>query len=171
MEIFRFLHTHQIAYQRYDHPPVFTCEEANALCPKMPAEAIKTKNLFLRDKPGRRHFLVTIGDDKCVDIKALAPLVGVSNLSFASADRLERYLRLTPGSVTLLGVVNDAEHAVSVVIDEAVWNAAAVCCHPLINTSTVVLPQRDLRRIFEITGHQAQVLNVPQQVIRHVEGA
>ncbi len=163
MEIFHFFDSHRITYQRYDHPPVFTCEEANALCPEMPAEAIKTKNLFLRDKPGRRHFLVTVGDEKSVDIKALAPLLGVSNLSFASADRLERYLGLTPGSVTLLGVVNDAEHAVSVVIDEAVWNAAAICCHPLINTSTVVIPQHDLRRIFEITGHQAQVLNVPEK--------
>lgn len=161
MELERFLTEHRIAYVRYEHPPVFTCEEANRLCPEMPAAAAKTKNLFLRDKKGRRHFLVTVPDEKTVDVKALGAVLGVGNLSFASPERLQTYLGLDPGAVTLLGVINDLHRAVEVIIDTAVWNAPAVRCHPLVNTRTLVISQTDLRRFFELTGHAARVLDIP----------
>lgn len=161
MDIYDFLDQHGIAYERYDHPPVYTCDEANELCPDMPAQAAKTKNLFLRDKKGKRHLLVTVRDEKAVDLKALKQQLGLSTISFASPERLWTYLNLEPGSVTLLGVFNDPNHAVEVIIDTAVWQAEAVRCHPLVNTSTLVIPQQHLRRFFEATGHVVQVLDVP----------
>jgi len=161
VDIYRFLAEHQIAYERYDHPPVYTCEEANRLCPVMPDEAARTKNLFLRDKKGRQHFLVTVADEKTVDVKALGIVLGVGNLSFASPERLQKYLGLDPGAVTILGVINDGDNAVEVIVDEEVWNAQAVRCHPLVNTSTLVISQADMQRFLEITGHAVRVLNIP----------
>jgi len=161
MDIYEFLHQHGITYERYDHPPVYTCDEANELCPEMPAEATKTKNLFLRDKKGKRHFLITVSDEKSVDLKALKELLGLSKIGFASPARLQKYLGLQPGSVTVLGVLNDIKHMVEVIIDEVVWQAEAIRCHPLVNTSTLIISQNNLRRFLELAGHTARVLDVP----------
>jgi Ala-tRNA(Pro) deacylase len=159
-DIYQFLDTHHIAYKRYDHPPVYTCDEANELCPEMPENAIKTKNLLLRDKKGKRHFLVTVSDDKSVDLKALKSLLKLSKIGFASPERLQKHLGLEPGSVTILGVINDSEKAVEVIIDQAVWQAEAIRCHPLVNTSTLVISQPNIRRFLELTGHTVRVLDI-----------
>ncbi len=161
IDLYAFLAEHNITYERYDHPPVYTCDEANELCPEMPATSAKTKNLFLRDKKGERHFLVTVADEKSVDLKALKEQLGLSKIGFASPERLLKHLGLEPGSVTILGVLNDTEHAVEVIVDEAVWQADAVRCHPLVNTSTLVISQANIRRFLELTGHPVQVLDVP----------
>jgi Ala-tRNA(Pro) deacylase len=159
LDIYRFLYEHHIEYERHDHPPVFTCKEADRLVPELPAA--KTKNLFLRDKKGRRHFLVVVGYEKAADLKALSSLVGVGGLSFASPERLKRYLGVDPGAVTILGLVNDVYGEVSVIVDEDLWDATAFRCHPLVNTSTLVISKENLKRFFDITGHELQILDVP----------
>ena len=105
MDLAEFLRTHGIDPARHEHPAVMTVEESKRLVPKLPGA--KTKNLFLRDKKGRRHFLVTVPHDVAVDLDALAAALGVSGVGFASAERLQKYLGLKPGSVSLLGLVND----------------------------------------------------------------
>jgi hypothetical protein len=85
---YKFLAEHAIVYERCDHPPVYTVEEAARLVPPLPGA--KTKNLFLRDKPGRRHFRVCVPAAKQVDLKGLSAVIGASRLSFGSADRLMR---------------------------------------------------------------------------------
>ena len=159
MDIYRFLDDHDIEYERHDHPAVFTCEEAERLVPPMPGA--KTKNLFLRDRKGRRHLLVVVGYEKAVDLKALTSLLGVSKLGFASPARLERYLGVEPGSVSILGLVNDVNQEVEVIVDRDLWEAEAFRCHPLVNTSTLVISRDDLQRFLEITGHRVRTLDVP----------
>ena len=161
MDIYQFFADHAIEYERHDHPPVYTCEEALRLVPPLPGT--KTKNLFLRDRKGRRHFLVTVGYEKAVDLKALASLLGVSKLGFASAERLERYLGVDPGSVSILGVVNDVNQEVEVIVDQDLWGAKAFQCHPLVNTSTLVISRDHLQRFLEITGHPVRLLDVPSR--------
>ncbi len=161
MDIYQFLADHDIEYERHDHPPVFTCEEAERLVPDMPAA--RTKNLFLRDRKGRRHFLVVVGYEKAVDLKALTSLLGVRKLGFASPERLKRYLGVDAGSVSILGLVNDADQAVEVIVDEGLWGAETLRCHPLVNTSTLVISRDGIQRFLEITGHQVRVLNVPDR--------
>lgn len=159
MDIYAFLDRHAIAYERHDHPPVFTCEQAREHVPAMPgAEA---KNLFVRDRKARRHFLVVVGYDKNVDLKALSAVLGAPGLSFASPDRLMRFLGIEPGSVTVLGVVNDTERRVEVVFDADLWRADAVRCHPLVNTATLAIARADVERLLAITGHRWRVLDVP----------
>jgi Ala-tRNA(Pro) deacylase len=154
-----FLDGQGIEYQRADHPPVYTCEEARRESPDLPGA--ETKNLFVRDAKGRRHFLVSVRPEMRVDLKALGAVLGTSSLRFASGARLERYLRLEAGSVTLLGVVNDTAGAVEVVVDEELWREDAFQCHPLVNTSTLVIGREGLERLFALTGHAPHVVAVP----------
>jgi Ala-tRNA(Pro) deacylase len=164
MDLIRFLSEHGIAATRHEHPPVMTVEESLRLVPKLPGA--KTKNLFLRDKKGRRHLLVTVPHDIAVDLNALGAALGVGGVGFASAERLQKYLGLKPGSVSLLGLVNDEAHAVEFVIDRALWEADAVHAHPLTNTATMVITHADLERFLAATGHPPRVIDVPAAAAR-----
>ena len=162
IDFFNYLAEHDIAYERHDHPAVYTIEEANRLVPPLPAS--KTKNLFLRDAKGRRHFLVIVSGDKQVDIKGLQTALGTSRLSFGSPKRLKEYLGIEPGAVSLFAIVNDTEQKVEVIADKAIWSASAFQFHPLVNTSTLVVSNEDVRRFLESTGHTPQVTEVPERV-------
>ena len=157
--LYAFLSAHGIAYQRCDHPAVYTVEEAARLVPPLPGA--KTKNLFLRDKPGRRHFLVCVPAAKQVDIKALSEAMDANRLSFGSADRLKQHLGVEPGAVTLLAVFNDPMHAVELFVDEDLWQADAFQFHPLVNTATLVLSREAVARFVELTGHRLHRVKVP----------
>lgn len=158
-DILQYLDEQGIAYEKVEHPAVFTCEQSEQLVP--PLEGKHTKNLFLRDKKGRRHILVAVGYEKQVDLKALAKRLGVNRLSMASEKRMLKFLGVTPGSVTLLGLIHDTEREVEVVIDEAIWQADKLKCHPLVNTATVAISLSDMARFVEETGHTARVIGVP----------
>jgi Ala-tRNA(Pro) deacylase len=159
MDIFRFLEENGIVYERSNHPAVFTCEEAQRLVPPMPGA--KTKNIFVRDKKGKRHFLVVVGYEKMVDMKSLSLLMGVSQLTLASPDRLKRYLGVDPGSVTILALINDTQRNVEVVFDKALWHSLSFRCHPLVNTSTLAISKEGIERFLELTSHKVTVLDVP----------
>lgn len=160
-DLYSLLEQHGISYTRIDHPPVYTCEEAEALVPDLPGA--HTKNLFVRDGKGRRHFLVAVGWEKQVDLKALARVLGVGKLSMASPERLRRHLGVEPGAVTLLGVVHDADGAVEVVVDEAVWQEEMRQCHPLVNTTTLAVPRTGLEGLFAALGTRWRVVEVPSR--------
>jgi len=106
-DIYEFLDANNVSYERHDHPEVFTVEESKKLSPEL--NGASTKNLFLRDKKGIRHFLVTVPEDKKVDLKALSSALDSSRLSFASPERLKTHLGIDPGSVSLLALANDSE--------------------------------------------------------------
>jgi len=158
--IYQILERHGIPYKRTNHPPVYTIEEAERLVP--PLAGAKTKNLFLRDNKGKRHFLVVVNSDTKVDLKRLHTVIDSTRVSFASADRLKRHLDLEPGAVSMLAVVNDAAHQVELIIDRRLWEADAFQCHPLVNTSTLVLPRQGLEKLFGVTGHVPLLVNVPE---------
>lgn len=156
--IYTFLDTNNIPYERFDHPAAFTCEQADAVCPKMPGESIK--NLFLYDKKTDQHFLIVVGKEKQVDLKQLKFMLGVSNLSFASEERMQKYLGVTPGSVTVLGLINDITCAVTLIFDTNLENKT-LQCHPLINTATLAIPFDGIKKFLSLTHHQYQFLNIP----------
>jgi Ala-tRNA(Pro) deacylase len=158
---FAFLDEHAIAYQRCDHPAVYTVEEAARLVPPLPGA--KTKNLFLRDKPGRRHFLVCVPAAKQVDLKLLSDVVEAARLSLGSAGRLRQHLGVEPGAVTLLAVFNDPAHGVDLFVDEDLWQADAFQFHPLVNTATLVLSREAVARFVELTGHRMHLVRVPEK--------
>ena len=145
-----------ISYAKYEHAPVFTCDEAYAAMPNEPA--VQTKNIFLRDKRGRRHLLLVTTCETAVDIKRFAEQADADRLSFASPERLMKYLGVEPGSVTVLGLMNDVEKAVELYVDADVWQTPRWRCHPLVNTATLVLSQSDVEKFIASTGHTPRVL-------------
>ncbi len=160
-DIYEFLDNGNIEYQRFDHPPVFTVEDVHRLTPDLPGA--KTKNLFLRDKKGSRHFLVVVPADKRINLKALPEVLESSKISFGSSDRLMEHLGITPGSVSLFAIVNDQKNKVEVIIDESLWASEAFQFHPLVNTSTLVISKDSIKHFLAATGHEVKILEIPAQ--------
>lgn len=158
MPLEAFLAQHHIEATRHEHPPVMTVEESERLVPRLPGA--KTKNLFLRDKKGVRHFLVTVPHDLAVDLNALGARLEAGRLSFASPDRLMKHLGITPGAVSLLALMNDRAGAVELVIDRRLWEAEAVHAHPLVNTATMVIPHAQLERFLAATAHAPRIVEI-----------
>ncbi|PHY06879.1 MAG: aminoacyl-tRNA deacylase [Alcaligenaceae bacterium] len=161
-----FLTTHALKFERHEHAAVMTVAESELLVPLLPGA--KTKNLFLRDKKGLKHFLVTIPASLSANLNQLGDVLGAGRLGFASAERLLTHLGVAPGSVSLLGLVNDPAHNVQFVIDQALWNASAVQAHPLINTATLVVPHADLVKFLAATGHEPKIISVPANAAEDV---
>lgn len=161
MSIYDFLAKHAIPYQRFDHEAVFTCEESEKL-PPMPGAP--TKNLFLRDSKGKRYFLVVVGHEKAVDLKALKKMIGADKLSFGSPEKLKELLGVDPGSATVLGLITDKNHAIEVIFDQSIWNADSIQCHPMINTGTLVISHADLVKFLESTGHTSKAVYIPARI-------
>ena len=159
MDLTAFLASHGIHVERVEHPPVMTVDASKRLVPKLPGA--KTKNLFLRDKKGARHFLVTVPHDLEVDLDALGDRLDARKVGFASAERMLKHLGITPGSVSLLALVNDTAQAVEFVIDRRLWDAEAVHAHPLVNTATLSIPHDELARFLQATGHTPRIIDVP----------
>ena len=158
-DIYEFLDANNVSCERHDHPAVFTVDESKKLSPEL--NGASTKNLFLRDKKGIRHFLVTVPENKKVDLKALSSVLDSSRLSFASPERLKTHLGIEPGSVSLLALANDTENNVEAFIDQEIWEDEAILCHPLVNTSTLVVPRKDMKLFLEKTGHGVRLIEVP----------
>ena len=152
-----WLTENKISFERFRHAAVNTCEEAEQLLP--PIAGVGTKNLFLRDEKGRRHFLVVTTTKKSVPLKELGIRLE-TKLSFASPERLMRYLGVRPGSVTLLGVIHDRDNEVEIFIDEEIWNAPAIHVHPLVNTETLLLEQGGVREFFRQLDRQPQIIEL-----------
>lgn len=148
-----------IEFERYDHPPVATCEEAAVHLRGVSGAG--SKNLFLRDKRGDRHFLVTVHEDTRVDLGKLSEVLGIGRVSFASPERLERFLGVKPGAVTILALVNDTEGGVTAFLDRELAEAELVQCHAMENTSTVVMRPRDILRYLSLWGRSVAVIDVP----------
>ena len=147
-----------IPYERHDHPPVFTVDEAVQHWAGI--EATHCKNLFVRNKKGSRHYLIVAEHTKPVRLDAVVAQLGDDRLSFASPDRLQRYLGLTPGSVSPFGLINDAKHEVIVVIDADLRQASRVGFHPNVNTSTTVISLADFERFLASTGNVVRWIRI-----------
>jgi len=150
-EFLDFLDVNHFAFQRVEHPAVFTCAEAELHRPKAPA--VSTKNLFLCDKKARRFFLAVTACEKTVKLDALASQLGVPNLRFASEENLQRLLGVTRGAVTMMGLANDTEQKVELWVDADIWQGEYFLSHPLVNTATLILAKIELERFFALTGH------------------
>jgi Ala-tRNA(Pro) deacylase len=148
-----------IAWERFEHPPVATVDEAAAHWTRI--DATHCKNLFLRNKKGDRHYLVVLEHRKQADLRALASRIGDDRLSFGSPDRLLAHLGLTPGAVSPFGLINDAGRRVRVVIDADLKQAAFLAFHPNVNTATVRLSRADFERFLAWSGHPVHWIALP----------
>ena len=145
-----------LAQTTSDHPAVFRVEEGLELKAALPGA--HTKNLFLKDKKGRL-WLISARQDTVIDLKRADKWIGSARLSFGNETLLWETLGVRPGSVTALGLINDPEQRVTFVLDKALWDAAVVNFHPLINTATTALAQADFRRFLTLIGREPVVVD------------
>jgi Ala-tRNA(Pro) deacylase len=146
-DLLSLLDTIHISYKVYQHPPVFTAAEAMLYCSEIPGAHVK--NLFLRDKKKSQYLLCTIQENKQVDLKALAELLNVGRLSFASDQDLIAKLGVQPGSVTPLAILNDSQGQIKFLMDAALEFSEYINVHPMENTATLHLKTRDLLAFIE----------------------
>jgi Ala-tRNA(Pro) deacylase len=147
-----------IAYERYEHPPVATVEEAERHWSGL--DAVHCKNLFLRNQKGNRHYLVIVEHSKRADLRAVANQIGDGKLSFGSPERLMTYLGVMPGSVSPFGLINDREHHVRVFLDRVLRAARRISFHPNINTITLTLAYHDFERFLASSGNTIKYVDV-----------
>lgn len=133
-----------LEYWRCDHPDanadtMEACMEIDKIL-----DAVVCKNLFLTNRQHTEYYLLMMPGDKVFKTKELPAQLGCARLSFASPDEMEKYLDITPGSVSILGLMNDHENKVQLVVDEDVLKGEFVGCHPCINTSSLKLYTKDM---------------------------
>ena len=131
-----------IDYERVDHAPAMTMEVCQAIDEVL--NAVICKNLFLCNRQETAFYLLMIPDTKIFHTKDLSAQIGSARLSFATPEYMEDFLDITPGSVSVMGLMNDTEHRVKLLIDEDVLNSEYVGCHPCINTSSIRFRTVDL---------------------------
>jgi len=157
-DLFRVLGGLGIETRTVDHPPAFTVEEAKAHRGDLPGG--HCKNLFLRDKK-KNSYLVVCLEDTPIDLKALGPTVGAQGrLTFGSADRLMEILGVAPGSVTPFAVLNDADRAVTVVLEAAMLEQTPLNYHPLRNDRTTAITPTDLMRFLEAIHGKPEIRRI-----------
>jgi Ala-tRNA(Pro) deacylase len=158
-KVFRKLEELGIRYEKIEHEAAFTVEDMERI--GFDEKVTVCKNLFVRDqKKKATHWLVVLHKDKRADLDKLAEQLGTKHLSFASGERLKKYLGLSQGEVTPLGVVNDAERAVIVVFDRDLAGMEHLGVHPNDNTATLIMSFEDIRKVVEKNGNPIRYVTV-----------
>ena len=141
-----------VEYERIDHEPAMTMEDCKEVDQLL--EAVICKNLFLCNRQKTAFYLLMIPDTKVFHTKDLSAQIGSARLSFAKPEYMEEFLDITPGSVSVMGLMNDKEHRVQLLIDEDILDGEYIGCHPCINTSSIRFKVKDLiEKVIPAMGH------------------
>ena len=143
-KVYDFLDAMGIQYEKYEHPPVFTGEEAAKHWGPIPATHVK--NLFLRNKKGDRQYLVILEIGKQADLRHLVKIIGDDRFSFGSPERLMSTLGVTPGSVSPFGLLHEGSRDVRVIVDQDLRASDKLIFHPNLNTASVTISVPDFER-------------------------
>lgn len=143
IRVYDLLDSLNINYDRVDHEHADTMEACQAINEVL-APAVICKNLFLCNAGKTKFYLLMIRDDKKFKTKEISHQINSSRLSFATAEYMEKYLDITPGSVSVLGLMNDKDCEVTLIVDEDLLNEEYVGCHPCVNTSSLRIKTNDV---------------------------
>lgn len=145
IRVYDFLDQLQVTYHRVDHAPAMTMESCQAINTVL--GAVICKNLLLCNRQKTNFYLLMMPDNKPFKTKELSNQIHSARLSFADGETMEAYLDITPGSLSVLGLMNDTKNNVQLLIDEDILKEEYVGCHPCINTSSLRLSTKDLTEI------------------------
>lgn len=154
-DLFEHLDRIGVAHRTVEHAPVFTVEESGPIKAALPGG--HTKNLFLIDKARRLHLLCAIAETK-IDLKATAAHLQVGRFSFASPEAMAATLGVRPGAVTVFGLINDRDGAVTLHLDAALLRHDPVWFHPLSNDASTAVAPGDLVRFAESLGRRPRLI-------------
>ena len=156
-ETYQYLKDHNVTFEITEHGAVFNMEELKSV--ELPYPEADAKNLFVRDDKKRNYYLITVKGEKRVDLKVFRRKHELRPLTFASADELMEIMKLYPGAVSPLGLLNDDEHKVKLFLDES-FGVGLIGVHPNDNTATIWLQSSDLERIIKEHGNSVELVNV-----------
>jgi Ala-tRNA(Pro) deacylase len=156
--LYQLLENLNISYQYYEHPPAPTIEEAVKYWKDL--DATHCKNLFFRNHKGNRHYLVILDHRQDMNIHDLEKRLKQGKLTFASPERMMKYLGITPGSVSPLALINDKEKHVHVFLDEKLKSSENISFHPCINTASLVISYDDFMKFMDFMGHSREYINL-----------
>lgn len=156
--VFDWLDARGIPYTWYEHPEAPTCEEALRYCRGDGAR--HCKNLFLRNHKGDRHYLVCFDAEQRLAIRDLEQRLSQGKLSFASEARMERWLGLRPGSVSVFGLINDPACHVHLFLDSRMRTWERFAFHPNDNRATVLLDREAMARYLSVVGNSHEFLDL-----------
>lgn len=157
IKVYDFLDNLKIEYWRVDHEPAFDMEVCKEIDKTL--EAMICKNLFLCNRQKTKFYLLMIPGDKVFKTKELSHQIGSSRLSFATPEDMEKYLDITPGSMSVMGLINDEENNVRLLVDEDVLKDEWFGCHPCVNTSSMRL------RISDVFGKYLEAVHHDMTVV------
>ncbi len=157
-EVYQTLEELSIPFDYYEHPPTPTIEEAQLYWTDM--EATYCKNLFFRNHKGNKHYLVILECSRALDIHDLEKRLKQGKISFASEQRMAKYLGLQPGSVSPLGLINDREKHVHVFFDENLQHAQKISFHPNDNRVSLIFPASDFWRYMKWTNNRYEFIQL-----------
>lgn len=159
IRVYDFLDSLGVSYQRIDHEAAMTMEACEEIDRTL--EATICKNLLLCNRQETQFYLLMLPGDKVFKTKNLSAQIGSSRLSFAKAEYMEQYLDITPGSLSVLGLMNDKDRMVRLLINEDVLTGEYIGCHPCINTSSLRLRTKDLaEKIIPAMGHEPTIVKL-----------
>ena len=162
IRVYDLLDKLQIPYQRIDHEAAMTMEACAAI--DVALEATMCKNLLLCNRQCTNFYLLMMPGDKPFKTSILSKQIGSSRLSFAGAEYMEEYLDITPGSLSVMGLMNDKYHHVTLLIDEDVLSGEYIGLHPCINTSSLRLRTADLvEKIIPAMDHTITTVSLPKE--------
>lgn len=157
-KLYELLKRLNIEFDYYEHPPVPTVEEAKKYWADV--DATHCKNLFFRNHKGDKHYLVVLEHTRHMDIRSIEQMLRQGKLSFASPERLMKYLGVQPGSVTPLALINDTENHVKLFLDKNLENSERISFHPCINTASLVVKYSDFIRFIDSVGNEYEFIQV-----------
>ena len=160
IRVYDLLESLGISFERVDHAPAMTMEVCAAIDEVL--EATICKNLLLCNRQGTAFYLLMLPGNKVFKTSVLSKQIGSSRLSFASAEAMEQFLDITPGSVSVMGLMNDHENRVQLIMDQDVLKGEYIGCHPCINTSSLRFKTADLmEKILPAMGHEPIFVDLP----------
>ena len=161
MRCYDLLDSLGIDYERTDHIAAMTMEDCLEIDRIL--EVIICKNLFLCNRQKTNFYLLMMPGDKKFKTKDVSSQIGTSRLSFADAEDMEKYLDITPGSVSVMGLMNDKDNRVQLLIDRPVVESALFACHPCVNTSSLRMKTEDIiNKFLPAVHHEAIIVDLPE---------
>ena len=161
IQVYDFLDKLGVSYQRVDHEAAMTMEACEEIDRTLGDDTSICKNLFLCNRQETSFYLLLMPGNKPFKTKDLSAQIGSARLSFAKPEYMEKYLDITPGSLSVLGLMNDKDRMVRLLIDEDVLTGEYIGCHPCINTSSLRLRTKDLvEKIIPAMEHEPTIVKL-----------
>lgn len=156
--VYKTLKNLNISFEYHEHPPVPTVEEASKYWEGI--DSNHCKNLFFRNHKGNRHILVILDYKQNLHIHDLEVRLKQGKITFASPERMQKFLGVTPGSVSPFGLIHDLNHQVHLIIDENLQNAQRISFHPNLNTASLVLSFQDFIKFLKWTTNRFEFMRL-----------